>query len=664
MDSETHYTLNEILNLIIASKLKDEQGYYWETINYNRLTKCYDKIVGDSIYAGNAGIILFLSEAYLFFKHQEILDVILKAANWLIHFCENNSANNYGFYSGRGGVSYVLTKVYKITGDNYLLAQARRVMKDCDTDNQFHWMENKDVISGTGGAILALLNLYSITEDIKIVKQIEFFTNDLIENHCLSANGSIYWEKSKIYMAGLCGFAHGVSGMLWVLTELYKFFGNPDIKYLIDKAYLYEDQLFDKSHDNWPDFRSEDTSEYSESLSESGYRAQMSKLNEPGLMIAWCHGAAGIGMCRLKMYEFFRDKKYLKDATIALNATIASISKIKNNYSNYTLCHAVGGNAYLLRQFVEMFPNTYQEELIENIAIAASSQAKRIGVLGLVAPTALPENNLGLFNGLAGVGYFYLISLRKESKMMDILIPESPSPVKRFNLELSNIRDKMFSKAFPKTIALIKHVGNHIYALRSLEIEQVNKHPSFFVKKMIKDLYRLKSHDLKNKLIKAVFDFELSKHQFLSDCNDYNNFIFEYQRYVERRNLSFLGNKILNDCIDENVILRLNPYCKIYKSNWNINQIDVPLHLPSKNLKGKSHFLFEIHSVYEVIHFEISSLAYYIIMVFDGRNNMNEGFRKFCDLFQQNGAQENHKLKNLFTQQVVELLKRRLLVVI
>jgi lantibiotic biosynthesis protein len=81
----------------------------------------------------------------------------------------------------------------------------------------------------------------------------------------------------------LTGLAHGGSGYAFALLELYSVAQDPVFLKTGRGAFGYEDELFDSVSGNWPDLRPFN----------SGNEASR-------FVTAWCHGAAGIGLARLR----------------------------------------------------------------------------------------------------------------------------------------------------------------------------------------------------------------------------------------------------------------------------------------------------------------------------------------------------------------------------
>ena len=87
-------------------------------------------------------------------------------------------------------------------------------------------------------------------------------------------------------------------------------------------AFAYERAHFDASEGNWPDLRDEPGG------TRRGQR----------YMTAWCHGAPGIALSRLRAYELLGDETCKDEAITALQTTRKWIeTTLASGLSNYSL---------------------------------------------------------------------------------------------------------------------------------------------------------------------------------------------------------------------------------------------------------------------------------------------------------------------------------------
>ena len=131
---------------------------------------------------------------------------------------------------------------------------------------------------------------------------------------------------------------------------------------------------------------------------------------------AWCHGAPGIAISRLRAYELFRDRLCRDEALIALQTTRLAIDEwLKTGTGNYSLCHGLAGNSEVLlygaqvlaSDCIDLREPAFQAGIFGNHKYAKPGREWPCGSPGGESP--------GLMTGLAGIGYFYLHLSRRPS---------------------------------------------------------------------------------------------------------------------------------------------------------------------------------------------------------------------------------------------------------
>lgn len=154
----------------------------------------------------------------------------------------------------------------------------------------------------------------------------------------LAERGEQGWSWDTLSMPNerhLLGFAHGVSGIACALAALAQAAGRPDFLAGAREALRYERAHLRAAEGNWPDLRS---------------FSQPAQGGEPPCMVAWCHGAPGIGMARLDLHRRLPEEpEILAEAGIAIRTTAGTLAPASaQSLGNFSLCHGEGGNADLL----------------------------------------------------------------------------------------------------------------------------------------------------------------------------------------------------------------------------------------------------------------------------------------------------------------------------
>jgi lantibiotic modifying enzyme len=200
------------------------------------------------------------------------------------------------------------------------------------------------------------------------------------------------WETTPFKTNNLTGFAHGVAGISNALFELFEFSGEEKFKIVAEAGIQYENYYFDKKEQNWPDFR------------DFNYLRKNENEQTP-CSCAWCHGAPGIGLSRLRAFEITGNELYKEDAMLAINTTIKN-NAIKKS-GNFSLCHGLFGNSELLIEASKTFKNNEYLKFAESIGLMGIDLYIKESipfVKGVYNDFENPE----FMTGTAGMGYFYL----------------------------------------------------------------------------------------------------------------------------------------------------------------------------------------------------------------------------------------------------------------
>jgi lantibiotic modifying enzyme len=102
---------------------------------------------------------------------------------------------------------------------------------------------------------------------------------------------------------------------------------------MAEQGIAYEQQWFSPRHNNWPDFR-----EVMPNTPEAQW----------GYSAAWCHGAPGIALTRLRAWQLTHRPEYRQQAEAALRATTATVESAAPAAGSWCLCHGAAGNADVL----------------------------------------------------------------------------------------------------------------------------------------------------------------------------------------------------------------------------------------------------------------------------------------------------------------------------
>jgi len=182
-----------------------------------------------------------------------------------------------------------------------------------------------DLTSGSAGVVLGALAL-----DLP----------QLAESHCARLIdaaepqlwGSAWPSDSSPGRRPLLGLGHGAAGMALALGEFGAVHGDRVAQDMCMAAAEYERSWYDPDRVAWPDLR------------------EVGPAGEPaGWMHAWCHGATGVGLSRLRLSALVGDRALLAEASAALQAArdlvVQSGTALRDSsvVSDCSACHGLAG---------------------------------------------------------------------------------------------------------------------------------------------------------------------------------------------------------------------------------------------------------------------------------------------------------------------------------
>lgn len=394
----------------------DEKGIFWESMSMD-LDRNISWEFSESIYSGVAGIALFFLELSKLTGKEHYRNTALESMRRLADHCLKKPSEYHAFFTGRMGVPYALIKMTEATGDSLWTEKALEIAKPAAVLPTGP-SGIDDLINGSSGTTMGFLHLHAATGEPWLLEALNNYTGHLLDK-CHHGSQGLYWDRSTHNISGLCGFSHGAAGIGWVFLELGHYFQNETFYRIAQQAFHYESHYFDETVQNWRDlrkgiFNDEDEEEHRQEF----LAGNLSFFTEGGNMNAWCHGAAGIGLSRLRAVELFKDvysadrcKRYEEDAKIAIETTRKS-DALPPDPDNpkprlNILCHGGGGNAELFIRAYETFNDPAYLTPAEDVARYALDAYREKGHY-LSGFSGSGGEDTSLFMGTAGIGYFYL----------------------------------------------------------------------------------------------------------------------------------------------------------------------------------------------------------------------------------------------------------------
>jgi len=349
---------------------------------------------GPEFYNGTSGIAYFLSHLFQA-TNERIFSLTADAAmRQALSRTEDISERARGaFYTGLVGVAFAAIKVGEILDNSSFVDKGIKILKEQASDDPA--VGGLDIISGSAGTIPALLNINKKYPNDFLVQQAIKHGEHLIAT---ARKANIGWSWNALNnppgQHDLCGFSHGSAGIAWALLELYKHTNEQKFRAAAEQGFYYERHWFSAEQENWPDLRV--------------FGPQQTTQRPSNFMSAWCHGAPGIGLSRIRAFQLTGDQPYRAEAEAALRTTIKILPPSPYaGQNNYSLCHGNGGNADLLIYASTVFDNKEYKQAAEQVGLQGYELYRKTNF-----PWPCGVNGGGeapnLMLGLAGIGYFYL----------------------------------------------------------------------------------------------------------------------------------------------------------------------------------------------------------------------------------------------------------------
>jgi lantibiotic modifying enzyme len=343
------------------------------------------RALGWNLYDGVGGIAVFLARLGRACGDEEIARHARGAVNQLLAF-DPDADGEHGLYVGRAGVAWALARA----GELLDLPRA------CDRGVQLLLgtppaTANPDVLSGQAGRLLAQLDLFAATGDPRLASGAAATAERLLALGERGDGGGRRWLMRAINPdVALTGYSHGAAGIAHALFEAAAAFGTAECAAAAEELLGYERACFDPAAGNWRDLRP---------------RAEEPEPEEVAFEVAWCNGAAGVGLARLAMWTRVPDPRFVDEIESAARATRRHLAATPE--LNSSLCHGLCGNAEFLFDAARLLgrPGLLDGVLARTDTLAGEALENGFALSSGVMSR---QDSPGLFLGVAGVGHFFL----------------------------------------------------------------------------------------------------------------------------------------------------------------------------------------------------------------------------------------------------------------
>jgi type 2 lantibiotic biosynthesis protein LanM len=356
-----------------------------------------------TLYDGTAGVALFLGYLASLIPESGAEKLAYQAHGTCIAEIDEWNDAGIGAFSGLSGVlfSHVMLQ---LLWNKPLLDITTQILLD-RIEIAILKNDHFDVMDGTAGCLLVLLELYDLTKSNRACELALSCGEHLLKMVIISKKGFCWYPGSKS-KPSLTGFAHGAAGIAAALFRLDDVLNVPAARQAAQAAIDFERRWFSPDVVNWIDRRSE--------------------IKDNKIGSAWCHGAGGVGLGRLISLQFVNDQKIEEEVEIALNTLCR-----EGFGADHSLCHGSFGSCEILLEAADVLGEYKWTNLARKHATAILQEKSLEGSFrsGLSVPT-MP---VGMMVGLAGIG-IGLLHLAFPNHVPSVLGLHAPRAIADFRL--------------------------------------------------------------------------------------------------------------------------------------------------------------------------------------------------------------------------------------
>lgn len=353
-----------------------------------------------ALYDGSAGIALFLAALYRCTNETRWRDSAWRAAAAMRQALESGELAEWpgeltGSGDGLGSLVYGLVCLSHLLDEPDLLDDACRI---AELLARRIGAGPDDVLSGSAGAILALLALHRTRPEHRVIEWASAFGAALVGRQQEHGDGSSWATADG---QEWLGFAHGTAGIAYALGQLGQETGSASCNRASARALTFVRDHFAAAEKNWPVSASPDETVGS------------------AFMTAWCHGAPGVALA-------LGGSAQRSDEEPVLRAALATSAQWRPGRADHLCCGTLG-RAEILLTLGSQLDMPEAAVAARDLAEQVTRRARRAGHFRLSSPG--PEYRVfdpGFFRGLSGVGYA-LLRLSTVSHLPAVLAFEAPA---------------------------------------------------------------------------------------------------------------------------------------------------------------------------------------------------------------------------------------------
>lgn len=367
----------------------DDGSVSWIALEYLQQAGVFQfKPISFNLYSGALGVAYFLAalahisgtrkhRQYALAALAPVLRIAQQEAREVLRF------SGLGAGVGLGSLIYGLASIAALLGASKDSDACLEAARNCIlhiTESILEADSKPDLMFGTAGGILGLAKLRKVAGYPELDdKLIEMGDSLLTKRQETNSNRFVvptYMGKAST------GFSHGVAGIALALARVYETTKEHRFRQAALDHVAFEESLYDSVRGIYPDYRSRD-----------GITAYMTN---------WCHGAPGIGLSRLLIYDITHDDSLVPQ----IEKNMAATSRFSLESLDHLCCGTFGRLDIQLEYAVRM-----ESSILDSVRRDAAFVMQRYYAnrnFRLFADTPSKVFCPGLFAGAAGIGYALL----------------------------------------------------------------------------------------------------------------------------------------------------------------------------------------------------------------------------------------------------------------
>ncbi|MCL1671185.1 lanthionine synthetase LanC family protein [Elizabethkingia ursingii] len=624
--NELETGLNEISEFLLSKIKQDQNGFYWDTINYDHNAGEFSFAFNPSLWNGTGGIAWFFLVLYESTGKTDYLEIAEKSFSKIYHFSITHNITGASLYDGICGSIYFSLELFRVTGKNLYLEQASELYDRYR--EKILAEQTEDMLIGISGILIVLTLLYHFTKSNNLYHDIMVLVTNLLKKSLVAEVG-IKWGSNQLSVDSLCGFSHGNSGIGFSLLQLGKYFNNQEFIWLAEQAFQYESLYYNPVKNNWMDLRWENSKSDLPNLFEW---TKETFLPEDFDLNTWAHGACGIGTARITAFKTTADITHKKDCLNAFERCKRDIET--RSKRNHILFSGYGGLADFLIQYHNTFDDKEALELATEIVREGLEKSRESGHSEWGVQNS---EDLGLMTGTAGIA-FSLLMITKGKTFNSILHPELPDSdipaVDDNTLKNIKIKETFFRGYYPQTLEILESITqlrDTIYDSQSLDN---------FSHSLLNIIECLPKKDMI--YASDIYLLETAKIQFLKEHK--GTLCFQTRLTMLQNDLDQILENNKADFSEKQFIR--NPFIHIHESKLNWKE--------SNNRKSNTEVFYNVFysTDKETFHLIIDSFSAIILKLLEKPLSIKELAKQF-----QYSREEKELVERKLTDQIKELLK-------